>query len=144
MQARSAKNKGSRFEIYLVEKFRETLDVNTHRQPGSGAGLEKNDIRLPSLNIEIEAKNSATFHIQSDWEQTKSQRTTGNMAVLAIRHPKKPEFQETVILMDLNDFIVLVQGQQNKIEVSYTANKEDKWKIQKLVDYCKQVIKLYE
>ena len=74
MKARSAKNKGMRFEQYLVQRLRESLDVNTHPTSASGAGLDKNDIRIPSLNIEIEAKNAATFNLQADWDQTKAQR----------------------------------------------------------------------
>jgi hypothetical protein len=133
-----------RFEQYLVQRLRESLDVNTHPTSASGAGLDKNDIRIPSLNIEIEAKNAATFNLQADWDQTKAQKTSGNIAILAIRHPKQPEFKESIVCMDLEDFIALAQNQGGKQEVSFTANSQDRWKLQKLVDSAKEVIKLYK
>lgn len=144
MNPRSSKQKGGRFEKHLVQLFRDTIDVNAHLQPSSGSGLEKNDIRIPTLNIEVEAKNAATFNVQSDWEQTKSQRTSGNMAVLAVRHPKKAEFAETVVIMDINDFIGLVQDRAETREVSFTANRDAKWKLQRLVESAKSVLKEFE
>lgn len=144
MKARSSKNKGNRFETYIMERLRETVDANTHRTTASGGGIDKNDIRIPSLNLEIEAKNAVgQFNVQGDWEQTKAQRTTGNNAVLVIRHPKRPEFQETLVVMNFEDWIVLLQGQQPQREVSFAAVKEDKWKIQRLIEAAKQVIKIY-
>jgi hypothetical protein len=46
--------------------------------------------------------------------------------------------------MDLEDFIALAQNQGGKQEVSFTANSQDRWKLQKLVDSAKEVIKLYK
>jgi hypothetical protein len=144
MKARSAHNKGNRFENYLVNRLRETIDATTHRTYGSGSGLDKNDIRIPKLNIEIEAKNQGVFHLGEDWEQAKRQKTTGNTAILAIRHPRQPEFKETLIVMDLEDWISLIQSSNKDSAVSFTANKDDKWKLQKLIESAKQVIKIYE
>lgn len=130
--------------MYLVQRLREALDVNTHKTNASGAGIDKNDIRIPSLNIELEAKNAMNFSIQHDWEQAKSQKTLGNMSMLAIRHPKKAEFEETLVCMDLEDFIALCQNQVENRTVSFTANPQDKWKLKRLVDATREVIKLYE
>ena len=136
--------KGNDFEVYLMKKLQETVDVKTHKTNRSGAGIDKQDVRIPSLNIELECKNAATFNIQHDWEQAKLQKTTGNMSMLAIRHPKKPEFVETLIVMSLNDFIVLAQGQKEEREVSFTANIQDKWKLKRFIDSAKEVLKLYD
>ncbi len=144
MNQRSAKNKGNRFEQYLVDQLRESVDVNTHKTNASGAGIDKNDVRIPALNIELEAKNADGFSLMGDWEQTKAQKTTGNMSMLAIRHPRKAEFVETLIVMEFNDFITLCQGQQKEREVSYTANKGDKWVIQNAIQAMKRLLKIYE
>ena len=141
MKSKSAKSKGTRFERFLVDIFRETLDKDTHRQPASGAGLEKGDVRIPAFNIEIEAKNQSNIHLIRDWEQTKSQRTTGNKAFLAIRNPKEPEFEETLIIMDVNDFIELIKGTTG--EISIISNKDNNllyWS-KMLKDTCQKVIK---
>ena len=144
MKAKSAKNKGSRFENYLVERFREDLDANTHRTPGSGAGLDKNDIRIPSLNIEVEAKHQSQFKIGPDWEQAKRQTTTGNKTVLAVRHPKQPEFKETLIVVDFEDFLEILQGYAGEVEVRQKLDPKDKWVLQDGVRALKKIIKIYD
>lgn len=141
----STKKIGNKFETYIMRRLQQSVDARTHLTTMSGGGIDKHDVRVPSLNLEIEAKNATgQFNLQGDWEQCKRQKTTGNVAVLAIRHPRRPEFQETLIVMDLEDWIALLQGQQEKREISFTATKEDKYKIQRLVESAKQVIKLYE
>lgn len=146
MKARSAKNKGDRFEKYLVEVLRQEIDANTHRTAGSGNGLDKNDIRIPSLNLEIEAKNANNFNIQADWEQAKRQTTLGNKTVLAIRHPRKPEFEETVIVIDFNDFLELLKAQGGTREIIERPeeNKQLKYKLDYLIRSAKEVIKELE
>lgn len=144
MKPRSSKQKGSRFEGHLLKVFRETLDANAHLQPSSGSGYDKNDIRLPGLNVEVEAKNAKTFNVQADWEQAKAQRTPGNMAVLAVRHPRRSEFLETVVVIDLDDFIGLLQDRSGIREVSFTASKGVKWKVQRLVESAKSVLKEFD
>lgn len=144
MKAKSAHAKGGRLESYLVQRFRETIDKDTHRTAGSGNGLDKNDIRIPSLNIEIEAKNQKSIALIDWWEQTKRQRTLGNTGVLAIRNPKEPEFKETLIVLDLEDFIELLENQGGEKEVTTSFDPKDKWIIRNAIEANKKVIKLFE
>lgn len=146
MNARSAKDKGRRFEQHLLSVIRAEVDSNAHRTPGSGAGLDKNDIRIPSLNLEIEAKNTARTSLLTDWEQTKSQRTLGNKAVLAIRRPDRAEFVETLIVMDFEDFIDLLknQGGARTVEVEKGDSREKRYKIEQAVRSLKTLLKEYE
>ena len=106
--------------------MRERVDKNTHRTGASGIGLDKNDVRISALNIEIEAKNAATFNLTEDWAQVERQLTTGNIGVLALRHPKYPEFEKTLVVMDFGDWIDLLQGQ--KEEINIINNKDDSLK----------------
>lgn len=139
MKARSAKNKGDRFENYLVERFKE-VDTKTQRTYGSGAGLDKNDIRLPQYDIEVEAKNAAVVHLTKDFEQLERQTTGGNLGILAIRNPKKAEFQQTYIVLDLEDFLEMLKEKSNfDVEVQLDPNL--KWKIKRLKDSAQEVIK---
>jgi hypothetical protein len=144
MKARSAKNKGLRFENFLKEKLRQELDINTSSNNGSGAGLDKGDLRIPSLNMNVEAKNSATFHIDGDWEQTKRQCTGNDIPVLAIRHPKQPEFKEVLVVMNLEDWINLVAGQMAEREVIENLDPKIKYLIQNTRENLRQLLKHYE
>ena len=141
MNPRSAKNKGDRFENWLVELFRERLDKTTHRNYGSGAGLDKNDIRLPAFNIEIEAKNTEKIHLIEDWDQVKRQRTQGNVGVLAIRNPKKPEFQEVMIVIDIGDFIDMAAGVKGEVNIINNQDRELQWAIKGLKEACNKVMR---
>lgn len=144
MYKKSSIEKGKRFEKYLLERVKKELDMNAFRISGSGNGLDKNDIRIPSMNIELEAKNAATFNVQGDWEQAKRQKTTGNMSILVIRHPKRPEFEESVVVMDLEDFFVLAQNQAVSREIIATPDPKNKWIIQNMIDSAKKVLKIYD
>jgi len=61
MKTRSCKNKGSRFETFIAEMIKESgLDPNARRQPLSGAGYDKGDIKT-TVPFTIECKNSNTI-----------------------------------------------------------------------------------
>ena len=110
--AKAAKAKGSRFENYLREYFGKYIDGYSHRTAGSGSGLEKGDLRLPQHNMVIEAKNQATIHLIKDWRQAVDQ-TTNEIPVLIIRNPKKAEFKESLVVIDLDTFRDLLTNTGN-------------------------------
>lgn len=142
MNAKAAKNKGRRFEVHLEAVFRENIDKNAHRTSGSGAGLDKNDLVIPAYDLEVEAKNCMRYDMDTWWEQMKSQAKKSNRTtVLAIRNPKLPEFQETLIVMDLYDWIELVKWQKEEVEVINNQDPQLKWKIKKLKDAAHEVFK---
>lgn len=103
--------------------------------------MDKNDIRLPSFDIEIEAKNQETWKMPSYVEQLKSQKTNGNVSVLAIRNPAKPEFQEVFVLMDFYDWIELVKKQNEVVEVESNFDPKLKWKVANLRRAAQEVFK---
>lgn len=140
MNPRSKKNKGNRFENYLIEYFRKNLDSKAHRTYGSGNGLDKQDIRLPSFNIEIEAKNQKTLKIIDWWEQCKRQEF-GNMAVLIFRNPRKAEFQENIVMIGLDDFSELVKKKNEIVEVESNYDPKLKWKVANLKRAAQEVFK---
>jgi hypothetical protein len=140
MKPRSAKNKGNRYENFLIEVLREKLDSKPQRTYGSGNGLDKQDVRLPSFNIEIEAKNQKTIKLIDWWEQCKRQEF-GNMGVLCLRNPRKPEFVESLVVMDLHDWIELVKKQNEKVEVESNYDPNLKWKVKRLKEAAQAVFK---
>ena len=143
MRPRSAKNKGNRYENHLIEILRERLDSKAQRTYGSGSGLDKQDVRLPSFNIEIEAKNQKTIKLLDWWEQCKRQEY-GNTAVLCLRNPRKPEFLESLVVMGLDDWIELVKKQNETVEVESNYDPKLKWKLKRFLDYGKEVFKELE
>jgi len=142
--AKSLKAKGSRFERYLVERFREGVDKNSHRTAGSGSGLDKNDIRIPSLNIEVEAKNTNGFQLTSWLKQADRQTTTGNDTVIIARDPSLPEFQRSLVIMDLELFIELLQNQSGDSNVIANLDPQVKWQAEKTISEMKKLSKMIE
>jgi len=132
MKPRSAKNKGNRYENFLIEVFREKLDSKAQRTYGSG--------RLPSFDIEIEAKNQKVLKIIDWWEQCKRQEY-GNTGVVIFRNPRKAEFQENLVLMSLDDWIELVKRKNEVVEVESNFSPNMKWKLKRFLDYGKDVFK---
>jgi hypothetical protein len=140
MKPRSTKNKGNRYENHLIEVLREKLDAKAQRTYGSGAGLDKQDVRLPSFNIEIEAKNQKNIKLIDWWEQCKNQEF-GNMGVLILRNPRKAEFIESLVVMDLHDWIELVKKQNEVVEIESNFNPDLKWKVKRLKEAAQAVFK---
>jgi hypothetical protein len=142
MKPRSAKNKGNRYENHLIEVLRSQLDEKAQRTYGSGAGLDKNDVVLPQFDIEIEAKNQKTLKILDWMEQTQSQQNkSGRTSVMVFRNPRKAEFQESFVVMDLYDWIELVKRQKDQVEVINNQDPQLKWKIKRLKDAANDVFK---
>ncbi len=141
MKQRSAINKGLRLVNYLVEILRESVDEKAYAVTGSGAGLDKQDIRLPARNIEIEAKNWDNYAVGEWLDQAESQRTSGNVPVVMARDPKQPEFKRVVVIMELGDWIELINQNVGSINTGGFV-KEDKWVLSNLEKNLKQVLKI--
>ena len=141
MKQRSALNKAIRMENWLVEKCRELIDSKSYKTSASGAGFDKNDVRIPNFDIEIEAKNQATWKMPEYVEQLKRQKTNGNVSVLAIRNPAKPEFQEVYVLMDFYDWAEMVKAQHENVEIESNYDPQLKWKMKRLKDAAHEVFK---
>lgn len=104
MKIRSGKNKGYRLEKYLCEHFKKHIDPNTHRGVAS-----RQDVILPRLNLAVEAKNEAVVHFLASWEQAVA-ASVDKTPVLAIRNPKKPEFEEVLVVLTLEHFTELLKS----------------------------------
>lgn len=105
---KSAKAKGNRLEKFLLDKLRVDVEAGAYHPKGSGAGEEKGDIILPSKRITIEAKNWKTLSIMEWWEQAQAECLDDNDPVVIFRNPRKAEFKETLVLLDLEHFIELL------------------------------------
>jgi len=127
MKNRSKKNKELRFLNHLVPYFQETIDKDAYKVSASGAGLDKQDIRCPNLNIEWEAKNySKQLPLKTAFTQAQEQRTEGNIPIVVMRHPDYPEFEKSVVALDLDDFLELLST-NIETTVSKELPKELEW-----------------
>lgn len=140
MKNRTAQKKGNAFEEYLIGVMKEELDKEAKSTYQSGRGLDKQDVILPNFGIEIEAKNQKTIKIIDWWEQCKIQEY-GNTGVLIFRNPRKPEFQESLVVMGMEDWIELVKNQNEVVEVETNFKPELRWKIKRLLEATKAVEK---
>ena len=80
MKASSKRNKGSRYENYLVERLQE-IDGEVKRNYASGSGIDKGDIRMPSLDFNVEAKNAKQVNLCKDFKQAENQCVSGGIPV---------------------------------------------------------------
>lgn len=142
MKQKSARAKEKRMINYLIPILREELDKGSYPTLGSGNGLDKNDIRIPDFNIEIEAKNHKRIKLIEFWEQTKRQ-TFGdkNKGVLMVRNPKEKEFDEILCVMSLDDWIDLVKNSKSKVQVENNLSPNLKWKVKALKEAANNVFK---
>src|SRR3990167_6881077 len=138
MRPRSAKEKGNRFEYWLRDLLKEELDENTRKNMMSGAGYDKGDLWIPSINASIEAKNQKNIKLLDWWEQTKKEALHDQIPILAIRNPRKPEFEETLAVIEINNLISLIR---TKVEKKQLENKSLAWSVQTLKIACQRVLK---
>ena len=143
MNGRSAKNKGYRFEAHLLERFQQEVDANTHRNAGSGSGLNKGDIRIPSKGITIEAKNQRNISLIESWEQAKQESFHHDIPMLAIRNPRKAEFQETLMVMSLETAMELIKGSGGSVEVSPKLSYEQRSALSSLKNTISRIQKVF-
>jgi len=140
MKAKSRKNKGSRFEKYLLERIRAEIDARAYHPKGSGAGDEKGDIVIPSHNIVIEAKNQKKIDLLKWWEQAQNEVFNEN-PVLAIRNPKKAEFKETFIVIELEHFLELLNSAQEEKEIQFALSYSQRSALNSLKNAINRVLK---
>lgn len=146
MKGKSAKNKGNRFEYYLRDYFKKYIDVGTRKNLMSGAGYDKGDLRIPSLSIVIEAKNQKNIFLIKDWEQAKEQALGDDLPVLAIRNPRKKEFDETLIVLSLDHFKTLLVnsgGPDDVLKVEPTLNYEQRSAVSSLKNALTRVSNIF-
>lgn len=137
--------KGKRAEKEVARRIEVAGLGKARREAGSGNGKMKADIscNLPFL---IEVKNQKTIKY-IDWvEQSKKQAEIGNFDgnkwCLIIVNPKgvqDPERMEMYATIELDEFLSLLKkNSEPKIK---EPDRELKWKLEKLKDYCRFIEK---
>ena len=114
------------------------MDSEAKRNYASGAGANKGDIRMPSIDFNIEAKNAKQVNLVKDFKQAEDQCVSGGIPVLMIRNPKQAEFNQTYVVMDLENWLELVD---DKIVGETSLDPNIKWKVKRLKDYAHELFK---
>lgn len=144
MKRQSAMAKGKRMESFVLDYVRENIDANAYTPKGSGNGLEKGDIYIPSHQLVIEVKNQAHIKLIDWWAQTEEQ-AHNQIPMLAIRHPKYGEGKKTLAVMFFEDVCDLLQKQEeNPVTVEKYAPYEVRDALTKLETALKALKRNYK
>jgi len=143
MSVKNTRQKGRKLVLKIIEILRRELDDATYEVSGSGAGLDKGDIRIPRLDLVVEAKNWKQVNMVSWIRQTEKEGLGYSDAVLMWRVPSSPETNPEVrVDMSLDYFINLAKRYgEPKIKAE---DKEFKWLLVNLKNSCNKIIKKLE
>ena len=136
----NTRQKGRAFVLKIIEKLREGLDNSTYEVSGSGAGLDKGDIRIPSIDLIIEAKDQKQPQIANWVKQSDREGLGYSKTALMWRHPDSPSYDPDVrVDMSLDLFIELAKRYQEPLIKE--PDRQTNWDIKNLVQSAKRVIK---
>jgi hypothetical protein len=143
MLSKSIIEKGKRFEKMIAKDIEAEGLGMARRETGSGSGLKKGDI-ASNLPFMIEAKNQKTICIQKWIRQAKEQARIGNYNpnkwALVFKDPATPEANpEVYAVIDFYEFLKLLK--KDKEPIIKEQDREIKWKLQRLIESAKAVIK---
>ena len=136
----NTRQKGRAFVLKIIEKLREGLDNSTYEVSGSGAGLDKGDIRIPSIDLIIEAKDQKQPQIANWVKQSDREGLGYSKTALMWRHPDSPSYDPDVrVDMSLDLFIELAKRYREPLIKE--PDRQTNWDIKNLVQSAKRVIK---
>jgi len=136
----NTRQKGRAFVLKIIEKLRNELDNSTYEVSGSGAGLDKGDIRIPSIDLIIEAKDQKQPQIANWVKQSDREGLGYSKTALMWRHPDSPSYDPDVrVDMSLDLFIELAKRYQEPLIKE--MDREMKYQLSNLRQVCQWIIK---
>jgi hypothetical protein len=142
MKARSAINKGNRAEEFVCKQIEEIGLGRARREIGSGNGHLKGDI-FADIPFLLEIKNHKMVQCLSWIDQAKKQAEQGNdnpdKWALVFRDPRKPEFEQMYVTLDLWQFLRLLK--KNKEPLIKEPDKQLKYDILHLKVVLNKILK---
>jgi len=136
----NTKQKGRKLVKIILAQVRNELDRSAYEVSGSGAGLDKGDIRIPILDLVIEAKNCKVIQMANWVKQAEREGLGHSNTALMWRHPKSSqENPEVRVDISLDYFITLASRyKEPKIKV---PDRDLKWALTTLKNAINQVLK---
>lgn len=139
----NTRQKGRLFVKKIIKILREELDRSTYEVVGSGAGMDKGDIRIPSLDLVIEAKDHKKPQIAKWIEQSEKEGLGYSKTALMWRHPKSPSSDPDIrVDISLDLFIELTKHYQQPLIKE--PDRQRVWHIKNLIQSAKQILKDFE
>lgn len=138
MNPKSAIAKGKLLEDFIVDRLRTTgLDIRAYRQRGSGNGKNKGDV-WNDLNLCFEAKNTAKPNLNNTLKQVNRESLGTQIPVMVWHMPNTP-LEDSKVIIDWHYYEKLLL--KTKEPTTTNPDREFKWKVQRLVDSAKAVLK---
>lgn len=141
MNPKSAIQKGKELENFVAELLvKSGIDRQASRQIGSGNGKKKGDIAT-SIPWTIECKNTKTLKWKEASEQVKRE-AMGYQKEVVIWHPPHKPLDQSIAIININDFIELLERAKNQERAETILDKyQIKNNLEKAVYHLKQVVK---
>lgn len=133
---------GRAFVLKVIARLKE-LDQAAYEVAGSGAGLEKGDLRIPRFDIVGECKDSQVISMGEWTDQSEKEGLGYNRTVLFWRHPKSPRTNPNIRVDISLDFFMEMVARFGEPMIKKT-DREFRWKLGRLVQTAKEIIKELE
>lgn len=130
MNPKSAIAKGKELEDFIVSKLRNSgLDPRAVRNPGSGNGKMKGDINN-GLGLTIECKNTKKCPGKAEFAQLRREAMGYGVEVM-VWHPPKFSLEDSVVLLNINDFLEFLKRAKEPKTAETTDSKDFAYKLRR-------------
>ena len=138
----NSKRKGNAGERNWAQFLREqNLDRNARRNVSSGSTYYKSDVHN-SINYNFEVKVGKHFSLPKALKQTQRDAEMAHSKPAIPFHLDGMRDDSWWIVIDAYEWAELIK--RNKEPISKAPDREMKWKIQRLVEAAKQVMKIFD
>jgi len=138
MKPITAIQKGKQLEEFITDELRSSgLDRRAYRQKGSGSGLNKGD-SWNSLGLCIECKNQHNF--SPKWYQQAEKESMGTQEPIVVWHAPQTPLEASMVFITWSYFKKLLLKSKEPPKIN-EPSRELKWRLQRLIDDAKSVIK---
>ena len=135
----NSKKKGNKFENQVANWFRDN-GIKMWRDSASGGGTREKADCGNNLNLHLECKAVKKINLKEVWQKAKFEcEKTHNNPAICIHFDQMPE-EEFIVAINNDYFLELLTGGKAIPEM----DPKNKWKVQRLVEAAKEVLKVYE
>ena len=145
---KTARQKGKDLEDYCADQIESKGLGKASRSTGSGSGTrEKADINtdmtILGRNVGIECKNQARASVKDWWLQAQKLGVLGREPIVAYKL-KGEGYPETKVIIYLETFLDLCVRSKAPKQTASTESREERYKIERLIQAAKEILKLYK
>ncbi|HDY66725.1 MAG TPA: hypothetical protein ENH85_02920 [Candidatus Scalindua sp.] len=140
MPLKNTRQKGRAFVLKILERIKPELDMSAYEVSGSGAGLDKGDFRIPSIDLVGEAKDHKQISMATWVEQAKKEGLGHSRTAVFWKMPKSPS-ADPEIRVDMSLELFIEMGGRFKDPIMKEPTREFKWDLENLENAIKRVKK---